>query len=183
MLVSPYEMRERVNKMLDVEIRNAKKGEEAFFYGKFNSITDEAIIERLYKASRAGVRIRLIVRGACCLQPQVPGLSDNIEVHSIVDKYLEHARMMICCNGGNHKSYILSADLMTRNLDRRVEAGMPVMDREIHGTLADIFEIQWKDNTKSRILNTFDENKYVECGEEEPLQSQTAIYDYFKREK
>jgi len=135
----------------------------------------------LYKASKAGVKIRLMIRGACCLQSQIKDLSENIEVRSIVDKYLEHARMIICCNHSKPKSYILSADLMTRNLDRRIEVGVPIFDKQIHDTLCDIFEIQWQDNVKSRTLINTGEYIYVEsAGRESPVQSQDVLYEYFK---
>jgi len=174
-------MRKQIENMLDNEIKNAKAGKAAYFYAKFNSLTDEKMIMHLYKASRAGVKIRLLIRGACCLQAQIKSLSENIEVRSIVDKYLEHARVMICCNHNKPKSYILSADLMTRNLDRRIEVGVPIFDKQIHKTLSDIFEIQWKDNVKSRILTYTGENIYVgSAGNEPPFQSQNALYEYFK---
>ena len=180
-LVSPYYMRKQIETMLDNEIRYAKAGKEAYFYAKFNSLTDEKMITLLYKASKAGVKIRLMIRGACCLQSQIKDLSENIEVRSIVDKYLEHARMIICCNHNKQKSYILSADLMTRNLDRRIEVGVPIFDKKIHNTLSDIFEIQWQDNVKSRTLINTGEYIYVENAEREPpVQSQDALYEYFK---
>jgi polyphosphate kinase len=181
LLVSPYYMRKQIETLLDNEIKHAKAGKEAYFYAKFNSLTDEKMILRLYKASQAGVKIRLMIRGACCLQSQIKKLSENIEVRSIVDKYLEHARMMIFCNNNKPKSYILSADLMTRNLDRRIEVGVPVFSKQIHDTLCDIFEIQWQDNVKSRTLINTGEYIYVEnAGIEPPIQSQDALYEYFK---
>lgn len=180
LLVSSYDMRGQIEKIIETEMKNAKRGKEAFFYGKFNSLTDEQMIELLYRASKAGVKVRLIVRGACCLRAQVEGLSENIEVRSIVDKYLEHSRVIICCNGGDHRGYILSADLMTRNLDRRVEVGVPILDPKIHKTLSDIFEIQWADNVKSRNLRNFESNQYVEQGDSSALRSQLATYDYLK---
>lgn len=107
-------------------------------------------VKLLYKASQAGVEIRLIVRGACCLQPQMKDLSENIQVISIVDRYLEHARIAIFHNDGDEKVYIMSADWMTRNLDRRIEVGVPILDKEIKQTLKSFFDIQWSDNESKR---------------------------------
>jgi len=127
------------------------------------------------------VEIRLIIRGACCLQPKVKGLSDNIHAISIVDKYLEHARVVIFCNGGNEKVYILSADWMTRNLDYRIEIGVPVLDKNIRETLQKVFDIQWHDNVKARDLSVLGCNSYVKMDKKNQLRSQMAIYDYYKK--
>ncbi len=180
LIVSPYAMRSTINDMLNTEIENAKKRKKAYFYGKFNSLTDEKMIEKLYKASKAGVKIRLIIRGACCLKPQIEGLSENIEIHSIVDGYLEHARMIIHANGGKEKSYILSADLMPRNLDRRVEVGAPILDKNIHKTLSNIFNLQWTDNVKARLLTDDKENSYYPGKDKEKIRSQIELYKYFE---
>lgn len=182
LLVAPYDLRAAINRILNTEIENAKKGKKAYFYGKFNSLTDEKMIEKLYKASKTGVKICLIIRGACCLKPQIEGLSENIEIHSIVDEYLEHARMIIHANGGKEKSYILSADLMSRNLDRRVEVGAPIMDKNIHKTLRDIFKLQWTDNIKARLLTNDKENSYYQGKNMEKIRSQKDLYNYFLAE-
>ncbi len=138
-------------------------------------------MEKLYEASRAGVDVRLIIRGACCLEAGVAGLSERICVRSIVDKYLEHARLLIACNGGRPRSWIMSADLMTRNLDRRVEVGIPIADKGIHATLEECFDIQWSDNTKARLIAPPYDNGYVPCGEgAKTRRSQNELYDYFK---
>ncbi len=180
LLVSPLYLREQIEEIIENEIKEAKKGRRAFFYGKFNSLTDEGIIELLYKASNAGVKIRLLVRGACCLIPGIDGMSDNIEVRSIVDRYLEHARMIIVCNGGKLQSYILSADLMTRNLDRRVEVGIQIASKNIHITLCDYFNIQWNDNVKAREITPPFNNGYVlETNEPRGYRCQQILYDYF----
>ncbi len=181
LMVSPYYLRNQVFELLANEIKQAKKGNKALFYGKFNSLTDEKMINQLYKASGAGVKIKLIVRGACCLKAGVKGLSENIEVRSIVDKYLEHARLIICHNGGKTTSYIMSADLMTRNLDRRVEVGIPIKDKDIHKTVCDYFKIQWRDNVKSRIIAPPFDNEYVQpYKEDKPYRSQDELYSFFK---
>ncbi len=176
LIISPYYMRDTIASLVEREIRNAKRGVEAYFKGKFNSLTDEKMIKLLYKASQAGVKIDLIVRGACCLKAGVEGLSENIQVRSIVDKYLEHARLMIFCNGGKPTSYILSADLMTRNLDRRVEVGIPIKDAKIHLRLVEYFDMQWHDNVKAREIAPPFNNSYHKS-EDAPLRSQEEIYN------
>ncbi len=181
LIVSPYYMRDRIEAIIDGEIKQAKKGKKAYIYGKFNSLTDEKTVEKLYEASRAGVKIRLIVRGACCLVTGIKGLSENIEIHSIVDKYLEHARLLIACCGGKPQSWIMSADLMTRNFDRRVEVGIPIRDRRIHATLEDYFDIQWHDNTKARLTAPPFDNRYVRrTSDEDARRSQIELYRYFE---
>ncbi|MCL2012069.1 MAG: polyphosphate kinase 1 [Cystobacterineae bacterium] len=179
LLVSPFYMRTEFEKLINNEIRNAKKGKEAYIYAKFNALTDEKMVHLLYKASQAGVKIKLIIRGSCCLCPQIKGLSDNIEAIRIVDKYLEHARLLICCNNGHPCSYIMSADWMTRNLDRRVEVAIPVLDKKIHKILEDIFEIQWRDNVKSRSLSLGLSKKLTKSTLKN-YRSQIELYDYFK---
>ena len=181
LLVSPRGMRQKLMCYIDREIEHAKNGEKAFILLKINSLVDDDIIERLYKAGKAGVKIRMIVRGICCLQPEVPGLSENIQCISIVDKFLEHSRMIIFCNGGKNQYFITSADLMERNLDRRVEVGVPIYDKKIQKTLRDIFEIQWKDNVKARKMSPDRLNKYVtpESGGKQ-IRSQFELYKYYK---
>ncbi len=180
LVVSPYDMRDYIANLLDNEIRHAKKGKKAYFYGKFNGLTDEKLIMHMYRASEAGVKIRLMVRGACCLQAGIKGMSENIEVRSVVDKYLEHARLIICYNGGKPTSYISSADIMTRNLNRRVEVGVNILSPDVHKTIVDYFEIGWRDNVKARLVEYPYENKYVVREEgDEAHRSQVELYDYF----
>jgi len=181
LLVAPFILRKSIKKILEVETDNAKKGQEAYFYGKFNGLTDEKMIKYFYKASAAGVKIRLIVRGECCLRPQVIGLSENIEVHSIVDKYLEHARIIISCNNGEPITYIQSADIMNRNLDKRVEIAVPLLEKYTAKIAQDVFDIQWSDNVKSRDLNN-NKNEYVR-NELKQVRSQDAIDDYLRGQK
>ncbi len=181
LLVSPYYMRDEFYDLIEREKKNAQKGRPAFIFAKCNSLTDERMIERLYEAAAAGVEVRLIVRGACCLMPSVKGMSDNIKAVSIVDKYLEHARVFIFCNGGDQRTFIGSADWMARNLDRRVEVLTPIFDRSIQKILQDVFDIQWSDNVKARDIADQEHNSYVPCPEGvTPLRSQTALYDYYK---
>ena len=182
LMVSPYYMRMQFVDMIDREISHAKKGKKAYIYAKCNSLTDVGIIEKLYEAGRAGVEVRLIVRGACCLLPQVEAMSENIRAISIVDKYLEHARLYIFCNGGDERIYTGSADWMARNLDRRVEVCVPLYDEGIRKKARDVFEIQWHDTVKARLLDEDRQNTYVKPAPgAAPLRSQTALYDYYGR--
>ncbi|MDR1621864.1 MAG: polyphosphate kinase 1, partial [Synergistaceae bacterium] len=187
LMVSPFSMRAQFEKMISQEIKNAQKGKKAYIYAKFNSLTDEKIIAFLYKASCCGVKIRLIIRGACCLRPGVPGRSENIEAVSIVDKYLEHARLAIFHNGGDERIFILSADWMTRNLDRRVEVGTPILDRRIQKVVKGVFDLQWADNVKTRDLASdpasMEYNRYVPRGEKESCRSQMALYKFYSELK
>ncbi len=179
LMVSPYYMRDQISELIEREISNAKRGKKAYFYGKFNALTDIKMIKLLYKASQAGVKIRLMVRGACCLQAGINGVSENIEVRSIIDKYLEHARLMIFHNGGKTQTYILSADFMTRNLDRRVEVGTIVLDHEIEKILIQYFKIQWHDNVKARLITPQFNNQYVKRkGDDTPHRSQEELYNF-----
>ena len=183
LLVSPYYMRDIFTELIDLEIRNARKGRKAYIYAKCNSLTDERIVEKLYLAGQAGVEIRLVIRGACCLRPGVPGMSDRIRAISIVDKYLEHARLFIFCNGGDERTYIGSADWMSRNLDRRVEVCTPILDKQIQKLLRRVFAIQWSDNEKARDLSDQEHNPYVTAGRDVAcVRSQTALYDYYKKQ-
>lgn len=178
LLVSPWSLRSRFAKMIEREIVAAKKGKEAYILMKMNSLVDEQIIKLLYRASQAGVCVRLIVRSACCLMAGIDNLSKNIEVRSIVDMYLEHPRFAIFCNSGDQQSFIMSADMMGRNLDRRIEVATPIYQKDIQQTLRDMFEICWADNLKSRDLSSGNENLYVK--NDKPLvRSQMALYDYF----
>ncbi len=184
LLVSPYNMRDRFETLINNEIKNAKEGRKAYIYVKCNSLTDEDMVMKLYKASKAGVRVRLIIRGACCLMPEEEGFSENIKGISIVDKYLEHARLMIFYNGGKEKMFISSADWMNRNLSRRVEVGIPILDKEIAANLKDTFSIQWKDKVKARNLNISRINQYIGTRpfsqEDLDSRSQIALYNYYK---
>ncbi|MEN9918312.1 MAG: hypothetical protein RL662_748 [Bacteroidota bacterium] len=181
LIVSPYYLRDQFERMIEREIKFAKKGRKAYIYAKFNSLTDEKMINLLYKASQAGVKIRLIVRGACCLQPLMRGLSENVKVISIIDRFLEHARLVLFCNGGDEEAYIMSADWMTRNLDRRVEVAVPILDKDLRSTLQDVFEIQWSDNVKARDLSIFGKNDYIAKNKKKAIRSQLALYNFYKK--
>lgn len=180
LIVSPYYMRKQFEQLIEKEIKNKQKGKEAYIYAKFNALTDTKMIKKLYKASQHGVKIKLIIRSACCLKPQVKGISENIEAISIVDKYLEHARLMIFHNDGDEQIFISSADWMTRNLDNRIEVGIPITDKDIRQTLKDFFDIQWADNVKARDLSITDGNIYRKTGSAKTLRSQNALYTYYE---
>jgi polyphosphate kinase len=145
-----------------------------------NSLADEMTIKKLYDASNAGVKIKLIIRGMCCLIPGKQGFSENIEVVSIIDKFLEHARIWIFGNHGDEKIFLLSADLMTRNLDHRVEVGFPIYSKAIKQEIKDIINIQLMDNTKSREINQFNNNKYRKSKIKIPYRAQIDTYHYLK---
>jgi polyphosphate kinase 1 len=161
LFVAPLQMRNKFTRLIENEIKNAKEGKPAYIHAKMNSLVDSEMIDQLYEASEAGVKIKLVVRGICSLVPGIKGRSDNIEVISIVDKYLEHSRIFIFCNDGDEKYFISSADWMVRNLDRRVEVATPIYDVALKKELREYMDIQFVDNTKARIINEAQDNKYV----------------------
>ncbi len=178
LIVSPHYTKSTFTKLIDNEIANAIVGKEAYIKIKMNSFTSYKMVDKLYEASRAGVKIQLIIRGICCLVPGVKGMSENIEAISIVDKFLEHTRLFVFANDGNSKVYISSADWMTRNLDYRVEVGCPIYDEDIKKELVETFEICWKDNMKARIFSEKQDNAYRKTRGAKS-RSQFATYDYY----
>ncbi|MGO1751893.1 MAG: polyphosphate kinase 1 [Psychroflexus sp.] len=179
LIVSPHYSRERFIELIDQEIDNHKAGLKSRIRLKMNSFSDYKMIEKLYEASQAGVKIDLIVRGICCLRAQVEGLSENIHVISIVDKFLEHTRLFYFENAGDSKVFISSADWMTRNLDNRVEVTCPIYDEDIKAELMDTFDISWSDNVKARdITNASPLNEYRRQGGK-AIRSQFEIYNYY----
>lgn len=181
LIVSPHYTRSRFNKLIEREILNALSGKEAYIKLKMNSLSDFKMVDKLYEASNAGVKIQLIIRGICCLIPGVKGLSENIEAISIVDNYLEHSRIYIFGNNGDSEVFISSADFMTRNLDARVEVTCPIYDPEIKQELIDTFEIGWKANVKARIHSTDLLNQYRKRGDEKPFRAQQEMYSYYQK--
>jgi polyphosphate kinase len=180
LLVSPFNTRRKFSALINNEIRNAKKGLPAGIDIKINNLVDNKLIAQLYEASNAGVKIRAIIRGVCCLVPGIPGQSENIEVISIVGRYLEHARVIIFHNNGDEQCYISSADWMTRNLDKRVEVTAPILDNDIKAEIKKVFELQWKDNVKARFIDLQLRNKYVKASPgEETVHSQDELYKYY----
>jgi len=180
LIVSPHYTKKILKQLIEEEIKNAKAGKEAYIKLKMNNITSYKMIDKLYEASRAGVKIQMIVRGICCLVPGIEGMSENIEVISIVDKFLEHPRLFIFGNNGNPKVYISSADWMTRNISFRVEVGCPIYDEAIKQELIDTFEISWADNVKARVIDQAQDNHYRP--HTLPAQrSQVALYEYYQQ--
>jgi len=181
LIASPLNMRKKMYALIDNEIKNAKAGKKAYIIIKINNLVDKDIIYRLYQANNAGVKIKLIIRGICSLIPGIEGMSENITAISIVDKYLEHSRILIFCNGGNELYFITSADLMARNLDRRIEITCPIYDKEIQQELKDLINIQLKDNVKARIINEEQDNTYLKSNSRKKRRSQVELYKYYSK--
>ncbi len=179
LIVSPHYTRSSFEKLIDNEIANAQEGKPAYIKLKMNSLTSYKMVDKLYEASRAGVKIQLIVRGVCCIIPGVEGMSENIEAISIVDRYLEHTRLFVFCNDGNESVYISSADWMTRNLDYRVEVGCPIYDKEIKKEIIDTFNICWNGNVKVRVFSKEQNNAYRKKNGSKTVRAQFAIRDYY----
>ncbi|HGJ65729.1 TPA: polyphosphate kinase 1 [bacterium] len=180
LIISPFHLRNKISLLIDNEIKNARAGLKAYIYLKFNNITDMEIIDRLYEASQAGVEIRIIARGMFSVVPGVKGLSENISAIAIVDRFLEHTRFMIFCNNGNEEIYISSADLMTRNIEHRIEVTCPIFDEQIRKHLKKVFDIQWQDNVKARILDASQSNKFVKSGDK-IVHSQIEVYNFMRK--
>jgi polyphosphate kinase len=184
LVVAPFFMREQFTQLVNKEIKNAKSGASSGIILKMNSLVDKGMIEKLYEANNAGVKIKLLIRGACSLVTGVEGWSENIEAYSIVDKYLEHARVFIFHNGGDEKIFISSADWMSRNLDNRSEVAVPIYSPEIRKQLKDIIAIHLSGNTKTRILDAKLENQYKKQKPgEKKVRVQDEVYNYLKKEK
>ncbi|EDM44086.1 polyphosphate kinase [unidentified eubacterium SCB49] len=179
LLVSPHYTREALYELINDEIMHNINGRKSGIKLKLNSLSDLKMIDKLYAASRAGVKIKLIVRGICCLIPGVKGMSENIEVISVVDKFLEHPRLFIFENNGDKKIYISSADFMGRNLDSRVEISCPIYDEEIKKEIYDTFDICWSDNVKARKISASTYNEY-RINDNEKIRSQFKLYEYYK---
>ncbi|MBK6641742.1 MAG: polyphosphate kinase 1 [Bacteroidetes bacterium] len=176
LLVAPWDMRKRYIALINKEIANHRIGKPAYIWLKLNSLVDEEMISRLYVASSEGVPVKLIIRGICSLVPGVKGLSENIEVISIVDKFLEHSRILIFCNEGDEKIYLASADWMSRNLDHRSEVAVPVYDKSLQKQLKDFIQLQFKDNCKARLINQQQDNQYVKASSKVRVRSQDEFY-------
>lgn len=179
LIVSPHFTRTRFYNLIENEINNARDGKPAFIKMKMNSLSDQKMINHLYEASRAGVKIQLIVRGICCLVPGIAGMSENIEAISIVDNLLEHSRIYIFGNDNNPSVYISSADIMTRNIDERVEVTCPIYQEDIKQELMDTFEIYWAGNVKVRIHSENLSNSYRPISEN-VFRAQFELYNYYR---
>ncbi|MBU1099266.1 MAG: polyphosphate kinase 1 [Bacteroidetes bacterium] len=181
LLVAQFNMRDELTRMINHEIDNANKGLKAHIILKLNSLEDKKMINRLYAASKAGVKVDIIVRGICCLNPGIKGLSENIKVISIIDRFLEHSRVYIFHNNGNELVYAASADWMKRNLSRRIEVAFPIFDEEAKNTLKDIISIQLSDNAKARKIVKNGELKYKTANDSKRIVSQVEIFNYLKK--
>lgn len=181
LLVGQFNLRSSLEEMIDFEITEANAGREASIILKINNLQDEEMIKRLYEASAVGVKIKLIVRGICCLVPGIRKISDQIEGISIVDRYLEHMRIFVFHAAGEEKMYLSSADWMTRNLSHRIETAIPIYDKNIKAIMHDILELQLNDNVKARILDKNARNAYRTTESDIPVQSQIETYFYLKR--
>lgn len=179
LIVSPHFTRSRFNKLIDQQILLAKEGKPARIRLKMNSLSDTQLIDRLYDASNAGVKVELIVRGICCLIPGIPGMSENIQAISIVDKLLEHSRVYIFGEDSDCEVFISSADFMTRNIEERVEVTCPIYDVDIKNELIETFAICWNGNVKVRIHDKDLSNQYKKIGKE-VKRAQEEMYYYYR---
>ncbi|MCL1631135.1 RNA degradosome polyphosphate kinase [Sporolactobacillus sp. CPB3-1] len=192
LVMAPLWLRDSLMDLIETEIKNAQAGRPAFIRAKMNALSDEEMIKALYRASAAGVTIQLLIRGICCLRTGIPGISDRIEVHSIVGRYLEHSRIYLFGNGGETRVFLASADLMPRNLNRRVELMFPIENEQIKTRIIDIFDLMMRDNVKTRILGSnhhyekpdrrgktpFNVQEYLaEQAEQRTLRREHAIHD------
>ncbi len=178
LLVSPNSMKSRILRMLDTEIRNAGEGKEAWVKIKINHITDTDMVTKLYQASKAGVKIDIVIRGNCSLVPGIKGLSENIRCVGIIDRYLEHSRILIFANGGKPRYFLGSADWMPRNLLNRIEVLTPVYDEELQTDLMRTISYGMRDTTNGRIVDGKGTNNFVEG---EPFRSQQELYKEYKK--
>lgn len=181
LLVSPMNTRRKLIALIDKEIKFAENKKKASIKIKLNNLTDPKIIDKLYRASLAGVKIDMIIRGVCCLIPGVKDLSENIRVISIVGRYLEHARFFIFENDKNPSYFISSADWMERNFDKRIEVGCPIYDKSIQKELEFIFEQQWNDTVNARHVCKDQKNTFIHSKSDKPFNSQLALFNYYEK--
>ncbi|RWR00809.1 polyphosphate kinase [[Pantoea] beijingensis] len=180
LMVSPQNSRRMLYQLIDSEIANAQNGIAAGITLKVNNLVDKGLVDRLYTASSVGVKVNLLVRGMCSLIPDLEGISENIRVISIVDRYLEHDRVYIFENGGDKKVYLSSADWMTRNIDYRIEVAVAILDPTLKQRILDIIGILFSDTLKARFVDKELSNRYVPRGNRRKVRAQLAIYDYIK---
>lgn len=181
LLVGQFNLREDLVAKIDREIAHAKANKPASMILKMNSLSDGEMIEKLYEASQAGVKIKIITRGICSLVPEAKGFSENIEIISIVDRFLEHARIFLFHNNGKEEIYLSSADWMTRNLSHRVETSFPIYDPKLKQIVRQVIDYQLNDNVKARIINEAQDNQYRRDDSEIAVRAQIETYFYFKR--
>lgn len=179
LLVSPFNTRRKLTALIDQEIALAKKGKPAKIQIKLNNLTDEKLIQKLVSASQHGVKIEMIIRGLCSLIPGVKKISENIQIISIVDRYLEHGRFLIFHNNGDPMYFLTSADFMERNLDNRIEVGVQLVDPEVKKEIQLIFDYQWKGSVKARAITKDLKNRYIHR-DLPPFHAQQELYNYYK---
>ena len=178
LMVSPFDTRRRLTKLIDTEIKNARKGRPAYIILKINNLEDPGLIRKLYEASGAGVEVRLMVRGMFSLVPGVKDVSERIEATAILDHFLEHSRVLAFANGGAEKLYIASGDWMERNVDHRVEVACPIYDPSLKKQIQDLLTILWNDNVKARVLDKNLKNQYRTVAGGTRTRAQESIYAY-----
>jgi polyphosphate kinase len=178
-VLSPTHMRKKLEKLINREMELAQKGRPARIDIKLNNLADQGMINKIVEAAKAGVKIRMLIRGTCSLSSVSEEVKGNIEIVSIIDKYLEHSRMLVFHNDGDEQIYLTSADWMIRNLNSRVEMSCPVFDPQIRRELKDYLEIQFRDNMKSRLIDEDQQNHY-KIDDQPPCRSQEEIYLYLK---
>jgi polyphosphate kinase len=183
LILCPQNLRLKMVELIDFEIKQAKKGKHAEMMLKMNSLSDEVLIELLFEAARQGVIIKLIIRGIFCMLTDLPKLKHHIQAISIVDEYLEHARVFVFHHGGKEKIFISSADWMVRNLDHRVEATCPINNVKLKKELKDILNLQWQDNVKARLLDDQLSNLYKPNNGEKKMRSQIEVMKYLANKK
>jgi polyphosphate kinase len=181
LLVAPFYMRNRFEQLIDNEIKAAKANKPASLFFKLNNMEDHGMIQKLYDASNAGVNVKLIVRGICCLVPGIKNQSENITVISVIDQYLEHSRVYCFGNGGKELMYISSADIMSRNLDERTEVACPIVDESIKKEIKTQLDLHWNDNVKARVINYAQANTLVK-NKRKKVRSQLAIYVHLQQQ-
>lgn len=181
LVVSPLNARSKLSDLIQHEMDLAEQGKKAGITIKVNNVVDGPFQKQLCEASQAGVPIKMVIRGMCSMETQSPNANANIEVISVIDQYLEHARVFIFNNDGDPKVYITSADLMGRNLDNRVEVGVPIYDEKLKKVIIDIVNLQLKDNTKARMINRAQNNPYVPYRSGRKIRSQIAIHQYLSK--
>ena len=183
LIVSPTNMRRIISLLINREIKAAKSKRPAAITLKLNSLSDENLIAKLHEAAKAGVELKMIIRGICCMFTENKNFKTPVQSISIIDEYLEHARVMIFHNGGKEKVYISSADWMVRNIDHRLEAACPILEKEMQQEIKDLLNIQLSDNIKARILDNDLNNQYINPRNTKKVRSQVDIYNYLNKKK
>jgi len=183
LIVSPTQMRRNMISMINKEIRNVQLQKKGSITLKLNSLSDEELIGKLYEAAKAGVEIKLVIRGICCMYTENKKFKAPVQAISIVDEYLEHARVFIFHNGGDEKVFISSADWMQRNIDHRIEASCPILEKNIQKEIKEMLDIQLHDNIKARVLNNEQNNQYVNPRNTKKIRSQVEIYNYLYKKR